>query len=86
MNDMVPRCGLTRIFGCDPKESATDFQNKDDGAETCKRVPGTSNPRHISRLCQGGRDRSSDEGTAGSDAARFHRDDDERLWTGDVEI
>jgi hypothetical protein len=29
------------------------FLNRDDGVETCKRVYGTTNPRHIAMLCQG---------------------------------
>ena len=31
-----------------------------------------------------GLDRSSDEGAAGTDAARFDPDDNERLWTSNV--
>ena len=41
-------------------------------------------PPHVSFVV--GRDRSSDEGAAGADATRFHPDDDERLWTGNVVI
>ena len=33
-----------------------------------------------------GRDRRTDEGSAGIDATRFDPDDDERLWTSDVFI
>jgi hypothetical protein len=33
-----------------------------------------------------GRDRSSDEGAAGTDAKRLHPDDDVRLWIGNVVI
>jgi len=38
-------------------------------------------PPHVPFVAE--RDRSADEGAAGTDAARLHPDDDERLWTGD---
>ena len=41
-------------------------------------------PPHVSLVA--GRDRSSDEGAAGIDAACVHPDDDEYLWTGHVVI
>src|SRR5271156_5537832 len=41
-------------------------------------------PPHVSFVA--GRDRSSDEGATGTDAARLDPDDDECLWTGDVEF
>ena len=33
-----------------------------------------------------GRDRSTDEGPAGTDASRLHPDHDERVWTGDAGV
>ena len=33
-----------------------------------------------------GRDRSADEGATGTDETRLNPDDDERLWTGHVEL
>jgi len=41
-------------------------------------------PPHVPLVA--GRDRSSDEGAAGTDATRLHPDDDERLWTGNAGV
>lgn len=41
-------------------------------------------PPHVPFVA--GRDRSADEGAAGTDETRFNPDDDECLWTGHVEL
>lgn len=43
--------------------------------------PAGIHPPHIPFLA--GRDRSVDEGAAGTDVSCFHPDDDEHRWTGD---